>query len=111
MDKDLMNQNWTGLLQSIRNGIPEGLTRIMSEHPKEVKYEALAERVPSLGRSFGMSDSMYIFPSSTVHLCLDVFFPWLPSFVGEEISVELECLSPSMVTVSFAALMAFRAFL
>ncbi len=64
-----------------------GLTCIITEHLPEMKHDALAEGVPSLGRSFGMSDSTDIFTRSASHLGLDDLLPWLPALVGEEVSL------------------------
>jgi hypothetical protein len=67
-----------------------GLAHVITEHLLKVKCDALAEGVPSLGRSFGTSDSVNIFPRSA--WAFDDFFPWLPGFVGEEVSIQLEWL-------------------
>jgi len=39
-----------------------------------------------------MSDSVYMFPRSACHLGLDDFLPWLPGFVGKEVSIQLKWL-------------------
>lgn len=89
-NKKMMNRNTAWLLQYVVDVILEGLTCIMLEHLLEVKHDALTERGPSLGWSFGMSEPINVFPRSVSHLCLYDLLPLLPGFIGVELSIQLE---------------------
>ena len=64
-------RNPIGLLQCVGDVLIEGLTSIILEHLVEVKCDAGAKRVSSLGGSLGVCDFINIFQRSSGHLGLD----------------------------------------
>jgi hypothetical protein len=80
-------------------------------HLLKVTCDDLAEGVPSLGRNFGMSDSINKFPRSACHLDLGDFFHGCLVLFERRFLYNSNSFSPSVVMESFAASTAFTAFL